>query len=77
MFITTINILTLHFLSYDCTFVRTYAVQTAGVLPLWDLGLHLLRDSLGRRGDVEARIIMSILITLEDERYEDEEYLYV
>lgn len=47
---------------------RSYAVQTPGVLPLWDMGLSLYRARLKTRPDVEMSAVIAILAVINEER---------
>lgn len=47
---------------------RSYALQAAKVLSIWDLGLKLLRDELEDRSDIEEKLIVGLLDMVEQER---------
>lgn len=47
---------------------RSYALQTAKVLSIWDLGLAILREKLESRNDIEEKLIIGLLSLVEMER---------
>ncbi|TMW67602.1 hypothetical protein Poli38472_011222 [Pythium oligandrum] len=58
---------------------RTYVVQTPHIASIWDMGLHLLRQNVTERKDVESKLIHGLLELIERERKGEEinrSYLY-
>ncbi len=47
---------------------RSYALQTAKVLSIWDLGLVILREKFEARDDLEEKLIIGLLGLVEMER---------
>lgn len=47
---------------------RSYALQTTGVLSIWDIGIHIFRKTLEARRDVESKIIVGLLESVEADR---------
>ena len=47
---------------------RSYAMQTASILPIWDLGLDLLRKYLENHREVLTKIVVGVLAAIEADR---------
>jgi cullin-4 len=47
---------------------RSFALQTPGVLSIWDLGLSLLRVSFDQHVDVLTKLITSLFAAVEGDR---------
>lgn len=48
--------------------IRSYALQTPSVKSIWDMGLHILRESFEKNADVMAKLINALLEAIERER---------
>jgi cullin-4 len=51
-----------------CFLFRSFALQTPGVLSIWDLGLSLLRVSFDQHVDVLTKLITSLFAAVEGDR---------
>jgi cullin-4 len=47
---------------------RSYALQTTGVRSIWDMGLDIFRKTLESKRDIESKIIVGLLASVEADR---------
>lgn len=61
------SIVCLHIHHYFAIF-RSFALQTPGVLSIWDLGLALLKSSFDKNSEVLSKLIASLFAAVEADR---------